>query len=229
MKGRGSHLRGPVHQGHWRASDAALELPEGPFRVARHGNRHPQPDGTIYYPARTQSKIVKPVNKRETERYHARRMKKETAEFRAVAKQEGVSPVELRTLIDQAKATKGELTARETRDRAAAAPAPVEAAKPPSAAPEWPSEKWKGSPEELSRKQLAIFAFLRRVWVPFIEDTGALVTRQMIMERDDSAGLALKSALRSRALPDDIRIVPTRELKKTLLTTGQVVYESLHA
>lgn len=105
-------------------------------------------------------------------------------------------------------------------DEAARAPVParpVAAALPAStaAALEWPSEKWKGSPEHLSRKQRAIFPFLRRVWKPFIENIGAVVTRQMLRDSDRDAEVALGNALRSCAMPADIRIVPTRELKKS--------------
>jgi len=87
----------------------------------------------------------------------------------------------------------------------------------------WPTEKWKGSPEELSRKPHAIFAFLRRVWNPFIVETGAVVTRQMLFDQDIDAGIALRNALRKRSgardkptMPSDIRIVLTRELRKLL-------------
>jgi hypothetical protein len=49
---------------------------------------------------------------------------KETAEFLAVAKKEGFSPVEFRTIVDQAKLAKGKLTARETTGRAMEEPYP---------------------------------------------------------------------------------------------------------
>jgi hypothetical protein len=139
-----------------------------------------------------------------------------------------------RKALEQAQA---ELTARGTTARATAEPRPVrlgDAAREATSSKSggevaWPAEKWKGSPEELSRKQFAIFVFLRRVWKPFIEETGALVTRQMLMERDRDAGLALKGALRGRRpMPSDIRIVPTRDLKKTLLVTGQVIHAPAH-
>ncbi len=115
-------------------------------------------------------------------------------------------------------------------DRPAAKPGPValeDAAKETASSKAhglaWPTEKWKGSPEELSRKPRAIFAFLRRVWNPFIEETGALVTRQMLFDHDIDAGIALRNALRKRSgarekptMPRDIRIVLTRELRKLL-------------
>jgi hypothetical protein len=48
----------------------------------------------------------------------------ETAEFLAVAEQEDISPVELRKIIDTAKAAKGEVTKRETKGRSTAEPHP---------------------------------------------------------------------------------------------------------
>jgi hypothetical protein len=132
-------------------------------------------------------------------------------------------PVEVVERKLKEEAAEREVTARQTTGRAKATVRPKGAAKEttatpkPSDGPEWPSEKWKGSPEELSRKPFAIFAFLRRVWKPFIDETGALVTRQMLIERDRDAGLALKGALRGhRPMPGDIRIVRTRELKNTV-------------
>ena len=93
------------------------------------------------------------------------------------------------------------------------------------AAPAWPSEKWKGSPEYGSRKQGALFAFLRRVWKPFIEKTGAVVTRVMLAEIDPPAAAALKSALRAApSMPPDIGIIATRELKNTA-TRGPKVFQ----
>src|SRR5271166_6405886 len=89
---------------------------------------------------------------------------------------------------------------------------------PAAAAPVWPSEKWEASPERGSRKQHAIFVFLRRVWKPFIEETGAVVTRRILAEVDGPAAAAVKSALRSSPMPDDIRIVATKDLKNQTAT-----------
>jgi hypothetical protein len=50
----------------------------------------------------------------------------ETAEFYAVAAQEGISPVRLRAIIDKEKAAKGEITARETKARATAQTRPTD-------------------------------------------------------------------------------------------------------
>jgi hypothetical protein len=86
------------------------------------------------------------------------------------------------------------------------------------AAPAWPSEKWETSRERGSRKQHAIFGFLRRVWKPFIDETGAVVTRRILAEVDGPAAAAVKSALRSGPMPDDIRIVATKDLKNHAAT-----------
>jgi hypothetical protein len=67
----------------------------------------------------------------------------------------------------------------------------------------WPSEKWKRSQE-----------FLRRVWKPFIEATGAVVTRRILAEIDPAAAAALTSALRSSPMPADIGIIATKDLKR---------------
>jgi hypothetical protein len=82
------------------------------------------------------------------------------------------------------------------------------------AAPTWPEEKWKGSSEELSRKPHSLVAFLRRVWVPFI-DAGMvpIVTRAMVSEHDPEAGAAIRDYVRANPLPPDIRIVRTRDIK----------------
>jgi hypothetical protein len=53
---------------------------------------------------------------------HEETMQDETAEFYAVAAQEDISPVRLRTIIDEEKAAKGEVAARETTGRATAQP-----------------------------------------------------------------------------------------------------------
>jgi tetratricopeptide (TPR) repeat protein len=93
----------------------------------------------------------------------------------------------------------------------------------PSDGPAWPTEKWKGSPEELSRKIFAIVAFLRRVWKPFIEETGALVTRKVLADRDPKAALALKGFLRAHDMPRDIRILSDQKLKEYILSERPVL------
>jgi hypothetical protein len=98
--------------------------------------------------------------------------------------------------------------ARATTSRSATAtpqaPAPV--------AQEWPSEKWETSPEKAFRKQHAIVAYLRRVWTPFIENTGAVVTVAMLTKIDEKGGLALSQYLKNHDMPSDIPIVKTKEL-----------------
>jgi hypothetical protein len=110
-------------------------------------------------------------------------------------------------------------TARKTTGHVIEPPRPVAAA--PAAAPsapglEWPSEKWKGSPEELSRKQHALITFLRRVWVPFIEENRVLVTREILKAHDTDAASALKGYLHRNKLPPDIRIFTTEQLQEHL-------------
>jgi hypothetical protein len=86
----------------------------------------------------------------------------------------------------------------------------------PSAAEglQWPSEKWKRSPEALSRKQHAVVRFLERVWRPFLDDCGFPVTRAMVAERDGELGNAVAAYVKLNALPENIRIVRTRDLKR---------------
>ena len=117
-----------------------------------------------------------------------------------------------------AAARRREAAATETTARAKEPPRPDDAAAPAAtaAAPdlEWPNEKWKGSPEELSRKRYQIVAFLRRVWKPFIDKNNVVVTRQVLMERDKAAALALKGYLRAHDMPDDVGIVSDKQLKQ---------------
>lgn len=95
-----------------------------------------------------------------------------------------------------------------TRERSAApAPSATEGL-------QWPSEKWKRSPEELSRKRHAVVRFLRRVWKPFLDECGFPVTRAMVAERDLDLANAVTAYVRLNALPEDIRIVRTRDLTK---------------
>lgn len=111
--------------------------------------------------------------------------------------------------------------ARELTDRATAPPrlegdAPRVAGAAASVRPAWPSETWKGSPEELSRKQGAIITYLRRVWKPFIDEYHAIVTRQILKELDYSAGRALEGYLRYNPWPADIPILTSAELRRRL-------------
>src|SRR5689334_2659732 len=110
---------------------------------------------------------------------------------------------------------------REKASRAATAPH-LEAATTEAATPkasnglEWPTEKWKGSPEELSRKRYQIIAFLRRVWRPFINENDVIVTKTILRSKDFPAGKALDSYLHSHDMPSDIRIIDDQQLKEYL-------------
>jgi uncharacterized protein affecting Mg2+/Co2+ transport len=80
----------------------------------------------------------------------------------------------------------------------------------------WPTEKWKGSPENLSRRRFQIVEFLRRVWKPFIEENKVIVTREILREKDTDAAEALDGYLRSRPFPKDIPILTSAELRHYL-------------
>jgi tetratricopeptide (TPR) repeat protein len=189
--------------------------------------------------------LPSPIDESNTSRYTSYNMSDMAAYF-AVARrafEKGLSVAELDEAIDDklaAKAATREITARATAEPRPDEPAPVEpvrsavAATPESAELAWPTEKWKGSPEEVSRKPHAIFAFLRRVWKPFIEDTGALVTRQILLDHDTDAGIAVRNALRVRKgmtrkpkMPDDIPIIRVKDLKTTV-SNRRVTYANLH-
>jgi len=136
----------------------------------------------------------------------------DAAEFHAVADdalKSGVPLAEFRDAIKKLTA-KAETTAHGPAARAAESPRPETAPAPLA----WPSEKWKGSPEELSRKQHAIVGFLRRVWVPFIDGNNLLVTRGMLAEHDEDAAAAVKNYVRNNPLPPDIRLPRGRDLRK---------------
>lgn len=78
----------------------------------------------------------------------------------------------------------------------------------------WPSDKWMASPEKMRRKQHAIVAFLRRVWKPFIDANNLLVTRKMLAMHDPDAAAALQAYAQRNPIPDDIRIVRTRDINR---------------
>ena len=118
------------------------------------------------------------------------------------------------TLAD-VKKTLEAAAARETTGRARAEPRPVTVAASRGLL-EWPSAKWKGSLEELSRKQGAIVEFLRRVWKPFIDEHNVLVTREILKDQDPAAANALRGYLQYKPFPGDIRIFTTEELREHL-------------
>lgn len=125
---------------------------------------------------------------------------------------------ELQTTIEEWRAAKTDFAKRENT---APAPAPsrLETAAAEITAPvalEWPSEKWKGSPEELSRKQHALISYLRRVWVPFIDSNNVIVTREILKDKDIGAAAALKGYLHRNTMPPDIRIFTDEQLKEHL-------------
>lgn len=121
-----------------------------------------------------------------------------------------------------AKQTTGHATTPRPAQPHDAATAPVEPVRPAVAATSgsaelaWPTEQWKGSPEELGRKQHALIAFLRRVWKPFIEDNKVLMTREILKEKDHHAAAALKGYLHRNKLPPDIPILTSDQLTEHL-------------
>jgi tetratricopeptide (TPR) repeat protein len=90
----------------------------------------------------------------------------------------------------------------------------------------WPTEKWKESDEYKFRGH-DFYAFLRRVWKPFIDAHNGPVTRKMLEAADPDAAHTLKSVLRSKPLPSDIRILKDRDLK-TLVAQRQVAISYEH-
>ena len=138
----------------------------------------------------------------------------EMAEFYAVAEQEGISPVKLRTIIDQAKAANGEVTKHKTTARAKKPPRPVAAAPAaalPPAPPAWPTAQWKNAPEKIRGKKGGIITFLKREWEPFIQNTGEVVTRDVLAAHDREAEAALTRYVENHAMPEDISILFLRE------------------
>lgn len=85
------------------------------------------------------------------------------------------------------------------------------------AAPTWPSEKWETSSENTgvgARKAHKIIAYMRRVWKPFIEETGAVVTRDILKIKDREAESALTRYLERHPMPKDLLILYPEELKE---------------
>ena len=78
---------------------------------------------------------------------------------------------------------------------------------------QWPTEKWNASDDKASRKPHAIVAFLQRVWQPFTQSNGLLITRRELAEHDTDAALAVKEYVRANELPDGIGIIRTRDIK----------------
>jgi hypothetical protein len=122
--------------------------------------------------------------------------------------------------IAKFKAAGGVIADGETPHVAEPRPEPADTARAtPKASDglEWPSETWKGSTEELSRKPYGLIAYLRRVWKPFIDENNVIVTKSILKKRDPSLAAALKTYLQHVGeLPDDIRIMSDDELKECI-------------
>jgi hypothetical protein len=142
---------------------------------------------------------------------HGGSMGDETAEFYAVAEQEGISPVKLRTVIDQAKTANGEVTKHKTTARAKKPPRPAAAAPNAAVPPAWPTAKWKDAPEKIRGKKGGIITFLKREWEPFIQNTGEVVTRDVLAAHDREAEAALTRYVENHAMPKGISILFLRE------------------
>jgi hypothetical protein len=79
---------------------------------------------------------------------------------------------------------------------------------------EWPRDRWESAPEKLSRKQHAIEAFMRRVWKPFIEESGAVVTLAMLRNVDHRAAGAWANYVSRSGPVADIPIISTNDLSR---------------
>ena len=104
-------------------------------------------------------------------------------------------------------------TSNEAQDAKREVTARVDDLKLPTSDLNWPNEKYDNSPERGSRKHKNILTFLRRVWVPFIEENDVLVSRQILEQRDPLAWQALKNYLAHNELPSDIPILKAAEFK----------------
>ena len=202
---------GKAKDGRRRAPDETQAA--GRYPIAREGTGYQGRDGTIYYPERA-ARRAQPqmVQQHASAGYNPRRMKPENLEDRLIRAARAVPPDKRETAICCLE----QLAAGEVTAPAPEPPRPVPAAAPPSSALAWPSEKWKGSPEELSGKRFQILAFLRRVWKPFIEDNKVLVTQEILKAHDTAAAKAVDNTLRYHPLPSDIPIITHDELRRHL-------------
>jgi tetratricopeptide (TPR) repeat protein len=144
-----------------------------------------------------------------------------------------LSAAELEELIVRGEEAKAELAHREDMVRGTGKPRPVpvdDAAREAISSKlsrelAWPAEKWRGSPEALSRKRYQIIAFLRRVWKPFIDNNDVIVTRAVLRERDVEAGRALDGYLRYHDMPADLRIIGDKQLKQFVAERPSLLQE----
>jgi hypothetical protein len=102
-----------------------------------------------------------------------------------------------------------------TDDPATVEPRPAQAAvkvsapaEPPKlAAMEWPTAKWKDATEKILGKKRGIITFLEREWEPFIQNTGKVVTRDILASHDPDAEQALTRHLETHEFPEKISII----------------------
>jgi hypothetical protein len=106
--------------------------------------------------------------------------------------------------------------ARETTSPATADPRPDAAAPTPGNDLEWPSEKWKDSPEKIRGRKNGIVNFLKREWEPFIKASGTVVTQDTLAAHDVDAERALSRHLETHDFPKGLSIVYPKHFVKII-------------
>ncbi|HSZ12365.1 MAG TPA: hypothetical protein VK759_09320 [Rhizomicrobium sp.] len=131
--------------------------------------------------------------------------------------------------IDTLAHLHGEGVRKVIRDYVAAKNETAAPAAPAATAPTlaWPSEKWETSPEKMGRKLHAIEAYMRRVWKPFVEETGAVVTFAMLKKIDKKGGEAWASYVGTHGAVADIPIVSTKKLARNVADRPAVFTDRL--
>ena len=165
------------------------------------------------------AKSLKPIERKPAILYDRVRMDIAAA-IRPAADILGLSVAELQEAAHQYKAAKAEATERETTGRATAKLRPItpaagataETTKP--ATLEWPTAKWKDAPEKILGKKRGIITFLKQEWEPFIQNTGTVVTRDMLASHDREAEQALTRHLETHEFPEGISIIYPERLMR---------------
>ena len=82
---------------------------------------------------------------------------------------------------------------------------------------EWPTADWKTLREKGGvRKMHAIIDYLQVKWKPFLDATGAVVTLEILEQKDPGAGVALRRYLERHPMPSELRFVRHDELMNIL-------------
>jgi hypothetical protein len=152
---------------------------------------------------------------------HGESIRGETAEFLAVADQENMSPVKLRTIIDKAKAAEGEVTTRGTTGRATVVPRPEATTVSASAAPRpvTAEELLVAAEVEAREKAEGAIGEPRLKWEKDAlpdEDPAHFASRAgyehrgLIYEEDRALSVKLANWLRTHDWPKDVPYIPTK-------------------